>query len=66
MCAFPAASARWRNGTDGPARAALQRDYVKDHGELELHLCQPLEAGDVPDEPLTSRITQMPAAGVNA
>jgi flagella basal body P-ring formation protein FlgA len=45
--------------------AALQRDYVKDAGELELHFASSWTAVMVPDEPLSITITQMPAAGVN-
>jgi flagella basal body P-ring formation protein FlgA len=45
--------------------AALQREYVKDLGELELRLANPWMAATVPDEPLTVTLTQMPATGVN-
>ena len=34
--------------------AALQREYVKDLGELELRLSSPWTAVTVPDEPLTA------------
>jgi flagella basal body P-ring formation protein FlgA len=50
----------------GMLSAALQRDYVKDGGELEVHFATPWTAVTVPDEPLSVTITQMPAAGVNA
>ena len=44
--------------------ATLQRDCVKDRGELELDLTQPWTAPLVPDEPLTLKILEQPAAGV--
>jgi flagella basal body P-ring formation protein FlgA len=43
---------------------ALQNDYLKDRGELELHLSRPLAAFSVPDEPLTLKIVDAPAGGV--
>ena len=46
--------------------AALQREYVKDLGELELRLATPWAAVTVPDEPLAVTLTQMPGAGINA
>jgi len=49
----------------GLLAAALQRDYVKDLGELELRFATPWMAAAVPDEPLAVTLTQMPAAGVN-
>jgi len=49
----------------GLLAAALQRDYVKDQGELELHFASSWTTAMVPDEPLSVTITQMPAAGVN-
>jgi flagella basal body P-ring formation protein FlgA len=49
----------------GLLAAALQRDYVKDLGELEMHFASPWMTAMVPDEPLSVTITQMPAAGVN-
>ena len=50
----------------GLLAAALQREYVKDLGELELRFASPWMAVTVPDEPLGVTLTQMPAAGVNA
>ncbi|MGA2557754.1 MAG: flagella basal body P-ring formation protein FlgA, partial [Verrucomicrobiota bacterium] len=50
----------------GLLTAAMQRDYVKDLGELELHLTRPWMAVAVPDEPLRLKIGEMPPAGVNA
>jgi flagella basal body P-ring formation protein FlgA len=44
--------------------ATLQRDGVKDKGELELSLTQPWSAPVVPDEPLTLKILEQPTAGV--
>jgi flagella basal body P-ring formation protein FlgA len=49
----------------GLLAAALQRDYVKDQGELELHFASPWTTAMVPDEPLSVTITQMPSTGVN-
>ena len=43
---------------------ALQRDCVKDRGELELRLTQPWPAPQVADEPLTVKILELPTAGV--
>jgi len=45
--------------------AALQQDYVKDKGELELRLSQPWAARKVSDEPLTVKILDMPTIGVS-
>jgi flagella basal body P-ring formation protein FlgA len=42
----------------------LQKDYVKDKGELELNFTQPWDAPTVPDEPLTVKILELPTAGV--
>ena len=42
----------------------LQRDYVKDKGELELRVTQPWTAPTLPDEPLTLKILELPTAGV--
>ena len=42
----------------------LQRDLVKDKGELELTFQQPWGAQVLPDEPLTLKITELPTAGV--
>jgi flagella basal body P-ring formation protein FlgA len=44
--------------------ATLQNDYVKDKGELELRLTRPWTARNVPDEPLTIKVLDMPANGV--
>jgi flagella basal body P-ring formation protein FlgA len=49
----------------GLLAAAMQRDYLKDLGELELHFARPWVAVSVPDEPLQLTIGEMPAAGVN-
>jgi flagella basal body P-ring formation protein FlgA len=48
----------------GLLRAVLQRDYVADRGELEIHLSRPWAAGTVPDEALSLQITELPAAGM--
>jgi len=42
----------------------LQRDYVKDRGELELSFKQPWAAPTLPDEPLTVKIQELPTLGV--
>jgi flagella basal body P-ring formation protein FlgA len=44
--------------------ATLQRDLVKDKGELELAFQQPWAAQILPDEPLTLKILELPTAGV--
>ena len=44
--------------------ACLQQDYVKDRGELELHLGRPLAAFAVPDEPLMLKVADLPANGL--
>ncbi|HEY1716769.1 MAG TPA: flagellar basal body P-ring formation chaperone FlgA [Verrucomicrobiae bacterium] len=44
--------------------ATLQKDYVKDKGELELNFTQPWIAPVLPDEPLTVKILELPTAGV--
>lgn len=44
--------------------AALQRDYVKDKGELDLRFARPWVAPSVPDEALTVRLSDLPALGV--
>ena len=48
----------------GMLTATLQHDYIKDRGQLELHLGQPWSPLLVPDEPLTLDITELPTAGV--
>lgn len=44
--------------------ATLQREVVKDKGELELNFQQPWAAQILPDEPLTLKILELPTAGV--
>jgi flagella basal body P-ring formation protein FlgA len=44
--------------------AELQKNYVKDRGELELRLPRPWTVVSVPDEPLTVKLLDMPALGV--
>jgi len=44
--------------------ATLQRDYVKDRGELELIFQQPWAAPVLPDEPLTVKVLELPGTGV--
>jgi len=48
----------------GLLTATLQRNYIKDRGQLELHLSQPWASLVVPDEPLTLDITEIPSMGV--
>ena len=44
----------------------LQKQFVKERGELELRLSQPLAAINVPDEPFAIKISDLPTAGVNS
>jgi flagella basal body P-ring formation protein FlgA len=48
----------------GLLNAALQHDYIKDKGQLELRLGQPWSPLVVPDEPLTIEVTDLPLEGV--
>jgi flagella basal body P-ring formation protein FlgA len=45
--------------------AALQRDFVKDRGELELRFARAWAPVNVADEPFTVSILDMPAGGVS-
>ena len=45
---------------------ALQRDYVKDRGELDLRLVRPWTPVNIPDDPFTLRILDLPTSGVSA
>jgi flagella basal body P-ring formation protein FlgA len=45
---------------------ALQQESVRDRGELELRLTRPWTPRNVPDEPLTVKILEMPNSGVSA
>jgi len=45
--------------------ATLQKEYVKNQGELELHLTRPWPKPEVPDEPLTLKVAEMPALGIS-
>ncbi|HEY3915874.1 MAG TPA: flagellar basal body P-ring formation chaperone FlgA [Verrucomicrobiae bacterium] len=45
-------------------RSTLQRDYVGERGELDIHLTRPWQTLTVPDEPLKMQITEIPPAGV--
>jgi flagella basal body P-ring formation protein FlgA len=42
----------------------LQREFVKDRGELELHLNRPWTPLPVPDEPLTLKAFDLPSTGL--
>jgi flagella basal body P-ring formation protein FlgA len=44
----------------------LQRDYVKDKGELELRPTRPWTELNLPDEPLSLKILELPTAGVTS
>jgi flagella basal body P-ring formation protein FlgA len=44
--------------------STLQRKYVNDLGELELHLARPWTPVTVPDEHLTLKVFELPAAGM--
>jgi len=48
----------------GLLTAALQREYIKDKGQLELRLAQPWTPLVLPDEPLALEVTDLPTAGV--
>jgi flagella basal body P-ring formation protein FlgA len=48
----------------GLLASALQHDYIKDRGQLELRLGQPWNPLVVPDEPLMLDITELPSMGV--
>jgi flagella basal body P-ring formation protein FlgA len=45
-------------------RAALQRDYAGSNGALEIHLTRPWPSTNVPVEPLSLQITDLPPAGI--
>jgi flagella basal body P-ring formation protein FlgA len=45
-------------------RATLQREYVSERGELEIHLSRPWVSFAVPDEAFSLQITAVPPAGV--
>src|SRR5882724_3086143 len=44
---------------------SLQKGFVKERGQLELHLTRPWAAVAVPDEPLTLKVGELPAVGVS-
>lgn len=44
---------------------AIQREFIKDRGELELRFNRPWNALAVPDEPLSIKIVEMPTSGVS-
>lgn len=43
---------------------ALQKGFVKERGQLDVHLTRPWAAVLVPDEPLTLKVGELPSAGV--
>lgn len=50
----------------GLLTAALQNNYVKDKGQLELKLAQPWNPLLLPDEPLTLDVSEIPGLGVTS
>ncbi len=46
--------------------AVLQREYVKGKGELELRFARPWTAVNIPDEPFTLKIQDLPSNGLSA
>jgi flagella basal body P-ring formation protein FlgA len=51
-------------GLEGMLTASLQRDYVRDLGELDLHLGRTWTPLAVPPAPITLRVTEVPSVGV--
>lgn len=45
--------------------AELQREHVRDRGEIELRFSRPFPAVTVPDEALTLRVLDIPASGIS-
>jgi flagellar basal body P-ring formation protein FlgA len=45
--------------------AVLQRDYVKNRGDLEIRMVRPWAPMLIPDEPLVLKILDLPASGVS-
>ena len=43
----------------------LQREFVKDRGELEIHLTRPWTPMEVPDETLSVKVFDLPNGGIN-
>jgi flagella basal body P-ring formation protein FlgA len=46
--------------------STLQKSYAKDRGDLELNFTQPWDAPTVPDEPLTVKVLELPAEGIES
>ncbi len=44
--------------------ATLQRDHVRDRGDLELRLARPWPPTPIPDEPFVLKVTDLPTLGV--
>ena len=44
----------------------LQREHVKERGELELRLVRPWSPVNIPDEAFTVRVIDLPTAGISA
>ena len=49
----------------GLLTATLQKDFIKDKGQLELRLGQPWNVLVLPDEPLTLNVQELPMNGVS-
>lgn len=50
----------------GLLTATLQNDFIRDRGQLELHLAQPWNALRLPDEPLSLDVSELPGPGVTS
>jgi flagella basal body P-ring formation protein FlgA len=46
--------------------SALQQDYVKDKGDLEIRITQPWATRNISNEPITVKILEMPTMGVTS
>src|SRR5258708_2423938 len=46
--------------------AALQRDYIRERGQLELHLQRAWAPVNVPNEPLMVKVLDFPASGLGS
>jgi flagella basal body P-ring formation protein FlgA len=54
------------NEMNAELTALLQREQVKDKGELELHFTRPWTTISIPDEPFTLKILDLPTSGVSS
>jgi hypothetical protein len=46
--------------------ATLQKEYVKEKGDLELRLGRPWASRSIPDEPLSIKVLDLPATGITS